>query len=44
MDSAQNKFSWEEFQEFKKTLSGFEAFWGKFEKDAKHAAAKLFGI
>ena len=28
MDAAQNLFSWDEFQAFKKTLPGFVEYWG----------------
>ena len=33
MDSAQNHFGWDEFQEFKQTLHGFVQFWGEWKRE-----------
>ncbi len=39
MDSAQNHFSWDEFQEFKKTLPDYAEHWfGMYEKATAKAA------
>ncbi len=35
MDSAQNHFKFDEFQEFKKTLVGFEEYWSGFARIGK---------
>lgn len=33
MDAAQNKFTFAEFQEFKKTLPNFEEYWDRWKQD-----------
>jgi len=33
MDDAQNYFSWDEFQEFKRTLPGFDEYWEFLRKE-----------
>ena len=35
MDSAQNHFTWAEFQEFKKTLPGYEDFWTEWATEER---------
>lgn len=35
MDSAQNYFGWQEFQDFKVTLPGFVEFWDGWAKSAR---------
>lgn len=35
MDDAQNNFGWNEFQEFKETLTGYNKFWNKWFKDLR---------
>jgi hypothetical protein len=41
MDSAQNHFEWDEFQEFKVTLEGFEEFWESFRIKGQDAVRKM---
>jgi len=41
MDSAQDHFGWDEFQEFKVTLEGFEEFWKSWSLEAMRAVEKL---
>ena len=41
MDSAQNEFTFDEFQEFKKTLPGFVRFWQELHDGGLAALDKL---
>ena len=41
MDSAQNEFTWDEFQEFKKTLKGFVEHWDMLRAEALDAIERL---
>ena len=40
MDSSQEFFGWDEFQDFKKSLDEYEEHWAGLSKDAKKAAGK----
>ena len=41
MDSAQNEFTWDEFQEFKKTIKGFVEHWDMLRAEALDAIERL---
>ena len=43
MDSAQNHFSWDEFQDFKETLPGFNEFWENISNSADKIITRLHG-
>lgn len=42
MDSAQNEFTWDEFQEFKKTLKGFVEHWDMLRAESLAAIKRIF--
>lgn len=44
MDSAQNHFTWDEFQEFKKTLPGFVEHWNGIKADLVEELKRMFGM